>query len=84
MKKFLGILVISASLIACDNSASSEQRTKDSTDSARRADSINSALPASPAPVTPSTTDTGTGTGTTGTDTSANKMSTGTDTTQKH
>ena len=58
MKKFLGILAIAGVLVACDNSASNEQRVKDSTDSARRADSINaaSAVPATP----PATGDTGT------------------------
>lgn len=46
MKKFLGILTIAVALVACDNSASSEQRTKDSTDSVRRVDSINNLTPA--------------------------------------
>ncbi|MDB5205325.1 MAG: hypothetical protein JWR72_400 [Flavisolibacter sp.] len=73
MKKFLGILAIAATLVACDNSASSEQRTKDSTDSVRRVDSINAAMPAAPATITPSTDS---GAGTTGADTSgASKMS---------
>ena len=78
MKKFLGILAIAATLVACDNSANSEQRTKDSTDSARTADSINALqAPATTAPVTLDTT----GAGTTGADTS--RTGTGTDTTQK-
>lgn len=79
MKKFFGIFAIAATLVACDNSANSEQRTKDSTDSVRRVDSINSLTPA-PA-MTPSTTDTGSGANAMGADTSMNKM--GTDTTQK-
>jgi hypothetical protein len=80
MKKFFGIFAIAATLVACDNSASSEQRTKDSTDSARRVDSINSLTPA-PSTITPTTTDTGSGANAMGADTGRSKMSA--DTTQK-
>jgi len=44
MKKFLGILVIAGSLVACNNSADSTENKKDSTDSAASAtkDAIDS------------------------------------------
>jgi hypothetical protein len=37
MKKFLGILAIAGTLVACDNTAGSEARTKDSLDSVAKA-----------------------------------------------
>jgi hypothetical protein len=80
MKKFFGILAIAATLVACDNSASSEQRTKDSTDSARRVDSMNNAMQSTPSTTTPSTMDTGMNR--MGTDTGMNKMSGDTSRTQ--
>lgn len=37
MKKFLGILFIAASLVACNDSANTTERTKDSLDSVEKA-----------------------------------------------
>jgi hypothetical protein len=37
MKKFLGVLVIAASLVACNNSADTVDNTKDSLDSVEKA-----------------------------------------------
>ena len=37
MKKFLGVLVIAASLVACNNSADTVHNTKDSLDSVEKA-----------------------------------------------
>lgn len=53
MKKFLAVLAIAGTLVACDNAANSEQRTKDSLDSVKREDSIRNATPVVP-PVTDS------------------------------
>ena len=41
MKKFFGILAIAGVLVACDNAGNNEQRTKDSLDSVRKADSLS-------------------------------------------
>ena len=51
MKKFLAVLAVAGTLVACDNAGTSEQRTKDSLDSVRVADSIKNATPVVP-PVT--------------------------------
>lgn len=48
MKKFLGILAIAGTLVACNNAADQEKRTKDSLDSVRVADSIRNAMPPPP------------------------------------
>jgi hypothetical protein len=41
MKKFLGVLVIAASLVACNNSADTVDNTKDSLDSVEKAKKEN-------------------------------------------
>lgn len=69
MKKFLGIFTIAVALVACDNTASSEQRIKDSTDSANRADSLAKTI------TTPTITTGDTGTNKMSGDTGMNKMS---------
>jgi hypothetical protein len=80
MKKFLGILAIAGTLVACDNAGtgtSSEDSAQRAQDSIRREDSIRNAT----MPTAPATGDTGT---TVTTDTTSKTTTTTTTDTTKH